>query len=389
MVCAKLDGELQGLAKKYRCRYTRYADDITFSTTVPKFPRELAAPLGGLSGDGLVLGQELIHVVDSNGFSINPKKQRLQLWDNHQEVTGLTVNMFPNVSRRLVRQVRAMLHAWEMYGLEAAQEVHREKYARPRGNSRSSAPALGNVLRGKLAFLAMIKGEDDPAYRKLRNQLSRLDPELIDAAPDLPTIDALASGVQHQRPDVARHVAPDGTVTILFTDIQASTQLNERLGDAQWMDVLREHDEIVRGQLGAHGGHEVKTIGDAFMVVFRSALDALRCVISIQQAFAERNKTADTPIHVRTGLHTGEPVKKAEDFYGYHVNFASRIVSMAGPGQILVSGLLKDVVVPSCLFTFREEEPTELKGFKGTHTLYTVEWSGGKASDGENGQMGR
>lgn len=383
MVCAKLDGDLQSLAKKYRCTYTRYADDITLSTTVPKFPREVASPLGGLARHGLVLGEELTGIVEANGFSINTEKQRLQLRDGHQEVTGLTVNKFPNVSRRFVRQVRAMLHASEAYGLQAAEQVHREKYARPSRSSGKSGPGFAKVVRGKLAFLAMVKGEDDPAYRRFRNRLNRLDPNLIDALPAQTPIDALALSLQYQRPAVTQHVAPDGTLTILFTDIESSTQLNEALGDARWMAVLREHNQIIRHRLREYGGHEVKTIGDAFMVVFRSAVDALRCVISIQQDLAARNETSGTPVHVRTGLHTGEPVKEAEDFYGYHVNYASRVAHMAAPGQILVSTLVKELVLPSGLFTLSEEEPTKLKGFKGTHVLYSVGWSGRRDADGQ------
>ena len=184
LVCAKLDGELQALAKKHRCMYTRYADDITFSTTVPNFPRELARPLTSLSGDGLVLGQALIDTIESNGFEINTKKQRLQIAGMHQEVTGLTVNRFPNVARPLVRQIRAMLHAWEKYGLPAAEKVHNEKFGKPSGRPGGQAAAFSSVVRGKLAFLAMVKGPHDQTYRRFRNQLNVLDPSLIERVED-------------------------------------------------------------------------------------------------------------------------------------------------------------------------------------------------------------
>ena len=381
MVSAKLDGEFEALAEKYRCMYTRYADDITLSTTVPKFPRELAAPVSGLSGGGLVLGQELIDTIESNGFTNNNKKQRLQIATSHQEVTGLTVNKFPNVPRRLVRQIRAMLHAWDIYGLDAAARAHIEKHANPSRRTRNDSLNYGNVIKGKLAFLSMIKGDADPTYRKFRNHLNRLDSTLIDPAEDRPTMEALSSGVEYQRPDVAALVSPQGTLTMLFTDIESSTALNVSLGDAGWMKVLNEHNVIIRRNLREYHGHEVKTIGDAFMVVFSSAVDALNCVISFQHEFLERNKTAVTPICVRTGLHTGEPVKKKGDFYGYHVNFASRVASAARGGQILVSELLKEIVGPSGLFDLTAESPVELKGL-GVHTLYAVAGTGADQDDG-------
>jgi RNA-directed DNA polymerase len=377
MVCAKLDGELQGLAKTYRCTYTRYADDITFSTTLPKFPRQLATAATGLARQHLILGPELVSVIESNGFRVNASKQRLQFRDQHQEVTGLTVNRFPNVRRRLVRQVRAMIHAWTKYGLEGAEGEFRERYGRPSRRPGAEPPSFRRVLRGKLDFLKMVKGESDPAYRRFRRQLHALDPHLIDDLPDQPSIEAVAAVVEHQRPDVASHAAPDGTVTIFFSDIECSTALNARLGDRQWMVLLREHNAIVRSEVASHGGYEVKTIGDAFMLAFRSAADALRCAMAIQRAFAERNRTAETPIRVRIGMHTGEPVHEAGDFYGYHVNYASRIADRAKGNEILVSSLLRDVIAPSGEFTLEEREAVRLKGLKGLHKAYAVAWSNG------------
>ena len=377
MVCARLDGELQTLAKRYRCSYTRYADDMTISTTVPKFPRELAAPVTGLSGEGLQLGGELLAVIESNKFDVNPAKQRLQLRDQHQEVTGLTVNKFPNVKRRFIRQIRAMLHAWEKFGLIDAQREFRDKHDR-RSRREGSEPSYRRVVRGKLDFLKMVKGENDPTYRNLRNRLHKLDPDIIDELPDQSSIDAVAAGVEYQRPNVASHVAPDGTVTIFFSDIESSTALNVQLRDRKWMILLREHNEIVRRHLRMYRGYEVKTVGDAFMLAFRSAADALRCALAVQREFAERNEAAEIPIRVRIGLHTGEPVLDADDFFGYHVNYASRIESQAAPGEIVVSKLLRDVVAPSGDFELKERKPVTLRGFKGSHITYTVVWANDK-----------
>jgi class 3 adenylate cyclase len=103
------------------------------------------------------------------------------------------------------------------------------------------------------------------------------------------SIDAVASLVYAEKPDLRRHAAPDGTVTILFSDIEGSTEKTDRLGDKAWMNVLREHNAIVREQIKAHNGFEVKSEGDGFMLAFQSARKALDCAIAIQQALHTRN----------------------------------------------------------------------------------------------------
>ena len=113
----------------------------------------------------------------------------------------------------------------------------------------------------------------------------------IDPSMDFQTsIDAVAAGVQREHTDLRQHAAPDGTVTILFSDIEGSTTMTERLGDQRWLQVLREHNRIVREHLAAHGGYEVKSQGDGFMLAFQSARRALHCAVAIQRAFAAHNR---------------------------------------------------------------------------------------------------
>ncbi len=108
MICAQMDSQLQDLAWKHRCFYTRYADDITFSTTLREFPTEIAKVDSVLSVE---LGQELKDIIQKNGFEINEGKVRAFAYFQRQEVTGLTVNRFPNVRRKFIMQIRSMLHA--------------------------------------------------------------------------------------------------------------------------------------------------------------------------------------------------------------------------------------------------------------------------------------
>jgi len=188
------------------------------------------------------------------------------------------------------------------------------------------------------------------------------------------SIDAVASLVYAERPDLRRQVAPDGTVTILFSDIQGSTAKTEQLGDTKWMEVLREHNAVVRAQLKAHGGFEVKSEGDGFMLAFQSARKALQCAIETQKAFAKRNESAEEPVLVRMGLHTGEVIKEGDDFFGKHVNLAARIAGQASGGQILVSSLLKELTASGGDIAFDEGREVTLKGLSGDHVVYAVSW---------------
>ncbi|HEU4759168.1 MAG TPA: protein kinase, partial [Dehalococcoidia bacterium] len=153
------------------------------------------------------------------------------------------------------------------------------------------------------------------------------------------SIDTVAQVVQREQPDLRSHAAPDGTVTIMFSDIEGSTALAERLGDKRFMEVLREHNSIVRKQAQAHGGFEVKSEGDGFMLAFQSARRALECALDIQRALATRNNATEEPLRVRMGLHTGEAIKEGEDFFGRNVIMAARVASQACGGEILVSGV--------------------------------------------------
>ncbi|MCF2145805.1 reverse transcriptase family protein [Desmonostoc muscorum LEGE 12446] len=174
MICAKMDSQLQRLAKEYKATYTRYADDITFSTTLPKFPEELAYILAEEDVEKIFIGNRLLSIINENGFEVNNQKNRLQVKGNHQEVTGLTTNMFPNVDRNYVRQVRAMLHAWAKFGLEAAEKEYQEQYQYKSRLSTKGKQDFKQVLRGKIEFIAMVKGRDDYIYKKYLKQYQLL-----------------------------------------------------------------------------------------------------------------------------------------------------------------------------------------------------------------------
>ncbi len=169
--------------------------------------------------------------------------------------------------------------------------------------------------------------------------------------------------------------APEGTVTILFTDVTGSAAMTERLGDARAQDVLQDHNVIVRRQVADYGGFEVKSQGDGFMVAFSSARKGLQCAIAIQRTLAAYNRDhSDEPIKVRIGLHTGEAIRDHEDFFGKNVILASRIASLASGEEILVSSLLKALVESSGEFEFGEPRLVALRGLAGSHQVFDVGW---------------
>jgi class 3 adenylate cyclase len=190
---------------------------------------------------------------------------------------------------------------------------------------------------------------------------------------ELEEMETIAKDVERARPDLSGAVAPNGTVTVLFTDIEGSTQLTEALGDRQWMEVLRKHSEIVREELERHSGFEVKSQGDGFMLAFSSARDALRCAKGIQRAVTESDANGQR-LRVRIGLHTGEPIKEADDFYGKAVIQAARIAADARGSEILVSSLVRDLTESSGEFAFATPRDVVLKGLSGTHKVSPVLW---------------
>ena len=166
--------------------------------------------------------------------------------------------------------------------------------------------------------------------------------------------------------------------TILFTDVEGSTSLTERLGDARARELLREHEQTTRGALKAHGGSEVKTMGDGFMASFSSATKALECAISLQQSFAQHNESANEPIKVRIGLNAGEPIAEDDpggrgDLFGTAVNMAARIAAKAEGGEILASNVVRELVAGK-EFLFADRGETELRGFEDPVKLFDVRW---------------
>src|SRR5919106_3741921 len=166
----------------------------------------------------------------------------------------------------------------------------------------------------------------------------------------------------------------DQTSTILFTDVEGSTQLRTRRGDQLTDEILQAHEAIVRRQVQACGGREAAFLGDGFILTFPSALDGLHCARGIQRALAEHNRAdPDRQVRVRIGLHHGETTERDGTLYGQAVHAAARIMSEAAGGQILASELVRELGDEAAI-GFTDRGLFWLKGFPERWRLYEVGW---------------
>jgi class 3 adenylate cyclase len=198
------------------------------------------------------------------------------------------------------------------------------------------------------------------------------------------SIEDLADWAEVERPDLAR-ITPDGRVVILFSDIEESTALNERIGDRAWVKLISAHDKLVSGLVRRHSGHVVKSQGDGFMIAFSRAEQAVRCGVDVQRSLCEEAKRKrGNEIRVRIGIHMGRSVRRGDDLFGRNVAMAARVAAHAVGGQILVSEPVRDAVdgrLDAAGIGFDDGRDVELKGFSGTYRLFAVET---EASDSAN-----
>jgi RNA-directed DNA polymerase len=172
MICAQMDSQLKMLCRECGSRYTRYADDLSISTHFSRFHPAIAQK--DPDTKKWELGEHVTDIVASNYFKINPAKTRFLPSGYRQEVTGLIVGAKVNVKRKVVRQVRAMLHAAERWGVKAAADEFHSRYDRKQRLKKK--PDFLRVLRGKIEFVGSVRGRDDVIYLRLADRFLRLNP---------------------------------------------------------------------------------------------------------------------------------------------------------------------------------------------------------------------
>lgn len=165
-ICDKLDRRMRGVAKRFGLHYSRYADDMTFSS------------MHNVYQEGSEFRIEIQRIIAEQGFRMNDAKTRLQKTGGRQEVTGLTVNAIANVSRQYISDLRWVLHKWEKEGYAKAYALFYPKYKHEKGYIKKGEPVMENVIGGKLNYLKMVRGANNPAYKKLVARFNALQ-ELV------------------------------------------------------------------------------------------------------------------------------------------------------------------------------------------------------------------
>ena len=299
-------------------------------------------------------------------------------WDTYAETVGRFASVDPKEGAEFIREsgtpenARRFMDATEGFDVSALLPAVK-------------CPALVIHLTGELI---------DPGADEIRRLAAGIPGANLAVANDVPSmleaIEKFLEGEQARGTAAPAATAPEaGTLrTILFTDVEGSTALTQRLGDAMARELLREHERIVRECLKAHGGSEIKTMGDGFMASFGSAARALECAIAIQRAFAHPELVEGAPpqgaassapteaVRVRIGLNAGEPIAEGDDLFGTAVIAAARIAGQAEGGEILVSNVVRELVAGKG-FMFASRGRTALRGFDDPVEVYEVRWREG------------
>lgn len=207
----------------------------------------------------------------------------------------------------------------------------------------------------------------------IRGRLVHTGERLLISSVEVTDPDGNPVGLGHQtsvlserRRDSRKATAQRVLATVLFTDIVGSTRRAEELGDRRWHDLLAEHHALVRRQLELFKGREVKTTGDGFLATFDSPTRAVQCARAI------RDGVQRLGLEIRAGIHTGECEVAGGDVAGVAVHVASRVQSAAGPGEVLISGVVRDLVSGSGLRT-SDRGVHDLKGLEGQWPLFSIE----------------
>jgi class 3 adenylate cyclase len=189
------------------------------------------------------------------------------------------------------------------------------------------------------------------------------------------SMDAVARAVEQAPPPLQAIEHDSGTITIVFSDIESSTQRATSMGDAAWMKVLAAHNDIIQRHVDKWQGTVVKNQGDGFMLTFGGARRALRAMIDVQrdlEQFAADNP--DKGVRVRVGVHTGEVISEDGDIFGKHVMLAARVGGLANGGEILVSSLVREIAAARGDLAFGDPRAVALKGIEGEHVVYPLCW---------------
>ncbi len=229
---------------------------------------------------------------------------------------------------------------------------------------------------GRQTVCCLVEAPDADAAAKVHAEAHGLLPDkIVEVSSDL--VDAfLGDSVDDGRGRMVEPAGnPDGGFrTVLFTDIEGSTAMTQRLGDAEAMKLLRVHDQIVRHEVETLHGRVLKHTGDGHMVAFAAASSAIRAAIAIQRTLHHHNlHLVERAIRVRIGISAGEPVDQGDDLFGATVQLARRVCDAAPSERIYVANVVRELCVGK-EFVFTDVGPMSLKGFDQPVHVHQVEW---------------
>ena len=238
MICLRLDRRLMALCKDARANYSRYCDDLVFSTNKRSFPEGLAAIERGTGT--VAVGRSLEAILGEEGFSANRSKTRLRRYSQRQIVTGLVVNDGINVPRDRIRDMRSLLYIWRRYGLDAAQRSFAQHHVvnHPPGKPLPSFPL---TVRGHLQYIGSIKGWYSPTYQGLGRRLRHLDPAFVQTSKDSDQ-PAVRFQLFVEGPSDQLHIEKAFTVLRAsgqFKSIMIEFPRRDRAGDSDLLDLCR------------------------------------------------------------------------------------------------------------------------------------------------------
>jgi len=295
---------------------------------------------------------------------------RRQDWNVYTETMGKVLSPFkdPELARKYAELMRAAVNP-DVYwtGVEGMVQWDVSEFL-----PRIRIPTL--VLHSKGNNFLTVE-----TAQQIASEIPNARLQLVDSAlyPGLAEVvaDLMGDGAVKAEPSPT---AASAFRAILFTDLVGHSAMMSRLGDDRGRAVLREDERITREVLKAHGGTEIKTMGDGFMASFGSVTRAVECAVALQRAFAERNSSARPEalegLSVRVGLNAGEPIEEEGDLFGATVILASRIAAKAGGGEILVADTVRGLCSGKG-FLFADRGEFVAKGFEEPVRVYEVRWS--------------
>ncbi|MEE9422432.1 MAG: adenylate/guanylate cyclase domain-containing protein [Gammaproteobacteria bacterium] len=202
----------------------------------------------------------------------------------------------------------------------------------------------------------------------------------VDVTPEpgaaLSSIEKVANSVAKRGSIAITHHSRERTLTIVFTDIELSTEKARALGDTRWFEIISAHNDLIRKALKRYGGTEIQVLGDGFMLTFDSARGAIDALIEIQQHLHAAHANDNlSQIKIRAGAHVGEAIAlEGGELLGIHVNTAARVAAQATGGEILVSPIVREIIEARGDLRFGVPRTVSLKGIDTGYVVHPVEW---------------